>query len=289
MTCRAGSMLALLAILLGACGGDEPVESTATPERIVTLAPHLAEIMYAIDAGDLLVGVSAWSDHPEPVKSLPVVGDAFTIDHEQLALLEPDLLLAWESGMPAHIVDELRRAGFRVELVRTRGLGDISKAMRALGDIVERPVSAEVAATGFEMGLEGLGQGYESAVPIRVFYQVSDRPLFTVSDAHFLGEIVSLCGGVNIFADLDEIAPSVSDEAVIARDPEVMIATDADEHDPFSEWQRWPRIAANRYGNHFRISADTSSRPTQRLLGAAVEICAAIDTGRRNRTASSPP
>ncbi len=280
---RAGYALALLAIILGACGSEEPPLPPSTPTRVVTLAPHLAELMYAIDAGDLLVGVSAWSDYPEPVRELPVIGDAFTIDHEQLALLKPDLLLAWESGMPIHVIDELRRAGYRVEVVRTRGLDDIAEAMRALGEIVDRRREAELAATGFGMGLMGLRQRYETAEPIRVFYQVSDRPLFTVTDKHFLGELIALCGGVNIFADLDEIAPSVTDEAVLARDPEVMIATDADEGDPFSVWRRWPQIAANRYGNHFRISADSSSRATPRLAGAGFEICEALESARRNR------
>ena len=283
MRLRAGLLLALIALSGGGCEYESPAPVKSPADRIVTLAPHLAELMFAIGAGDLVVGVSAWSDYPPAVVGLPVVGDAFTIDHEQLALAEPDLLLAWESGMPAHIVDELRDVGYRVEVIRTRSLDDVSAAMLRLGELVGRKAQAKEAVSAFDSSIEALRGAYSDAEPIRVYYQVSARPLFTVSGEHFISGLIMLCGGRNVFADLEDLAPAVSEEAVIAADPELMLATDASSGNPFAEWQRWPGIAANRYGNHFRIGANSSSRATPRLTEAALDICAALDRGRQNR------
>ncbi len=283
---RAGALLAMIAVLASACT-KQPVETSEAPaKRVVTLAPHLAELMFAIGAGDLVVGVSAWSDYPVEVTALPVIGDAFTVDHEQLALLNPDLLLAWESGMPAHIVDELRHAGYRVAVIRTQGVEDVASAMLEMGRLTGQERAASRAAESYRSELVNLASHFTGRDRIRVFYQVSDRPLFTINGQHFLGELISICGGTNVFDELGELAPSVTAEAVVLRDPEVMIASDAAD-DPFNEWQRWPDIAANRYKNHFQISADTSSRPTPRLLEAGRQICTALEAGRRAREAAA--
>lgn len=286
MTGRAGALLALVAVVAIACETQVPEQSTEPATRVVTLAPHLAELMFAIGAGDLVVGVSAWSDYPEEVRALPVIGDAFNVDHEQLALRDPDLLLAWQSGMPAHTIDELRTAGYRVEVIRTRGVEDVALAMQRLGELTGHEREATRSAEMYRSELLSLAAQFTGMERIRVFYQVSDRPLFTINGQHFLSELVGICGGTNIFADLDELAPAITDEAVVLGDPEVMIASDAND-DPFAEWQRWPNIAANRYGNHFRISADTSSRPTPRLVEAGRQICAALEAGRRSKTAAA--
>ena len=286
MTGRAGVLLALAAVIAVACEQEVYDQGNETAARVVTLAPHLAELMFEIGAGDLVVGVSAWSDYPDDVTSLPIVGDAFTVDHERLALLDPDVLLAWESGMPAHTVDELRAAGYRVEVVRTRGVEDVALAMLRLGELTGHERQAQRAADEYRSELVSLASHFAGMGRIRVFYQVSDRPLFTINGQHFLSELIGICGGTNIFADLDELAPAITDEAVVLRNPEVMIASDAND-EPFAEWQRWPNIAANRYRNHFRIGADTSSRPTPRIVEAGRQICTALDAGRRAKAAAA--
>lgn len=284
MICRAGFVLALLAVLLCACEKAPPQTQTQASTRVVTLAPHLAELMFAIGAGDLVVGVSSWSDYPPGVRQLPVVGDAFALDHEQLALLKPDLLLAWESGMPAHVVDELRQSGYHIAVVRTRSAADVADAMLQLGVLVSRVSSAQAAAQQYRDRLAEIRRAHEHSSPIRVFYQVAARPLYTINKEHFLSDLIAACGGQNIFDDLGDLAPAISDEAVISRDPEVMLAGSKSDSDAFAEWQRWPDVAANRYGNHFTIDWDLASRPTPRLLLAAEEICAALDQARINRS-----
>lgn len=276
--------LACLGALLSAC--SEPPSASVhdgPAERVVTLAPHLAEMMFVIGAGERLVGVSAWSDHPAEVLDLPMVGDAFAVDQERLSLLQPDLLLVWQSGMPAHAADELRQRGYRVESIRTRSLADIAAAMRRIGELTGKRQGGEQAARQFTRVFDGLATRYRDAESIDVFFQVSARPLYTVNREHFISEIITVCGGRNVFEDVGDFAPSVSVEAVLERDPEVLLAGANLGDDAFADWIRWRELAANRYGNHFLLPDDTVVRPSPRLAEAAASVCAALDEARRNR------
>lgn len=278
--------LAWTLVVLTSCGGPtDPAPKTGVYDRIVTLAPHLTELVFAIGAGEQLVGISAWSDYPPEALSLPVVGDAFSIDQEQLALLNPDLLLVWQSGTPAHVIDELRSIGYAVEPIRTRGLADVSAAMLRIGELTGQSTGARAAAASFDSELQALRESAEGRALIRVFYQVSARPLYTINNEHYVSELIGICGGQNIFNDLTELAPAVSVEAVVDRNPEVMLAsTDAGE-DGFTEWQRWPDMAANLYGNLFLLPADEIARATPRLVIAGRALCLALQQARTNRRA----
>jgi iron complex transport system substrate-binding protein len=270
------------------CACSEPtteVPDAGPAQRVVTFAPNLAEIMFAVGAGEQLVGVSAWSDYPRDVLELPAIGDAFSIDQEQLSLLEPDLLLVWESGMPAHTVDELRQRGYRVEAISTRDLDDVAQAMLRVGELTGRQAGAELAAAAFVQELEALRVAHQDAEPIDVFFQVSARPLYTINREHFISEIISICGGKSIFDDLEDFAPSVSAESVLDRNPETMLAAANAGNDAFDEWSRWPELAANRYNNFFLLP-ETIGRGSPRLAAAGRAACIALDTARSKRRAS---
>lgn len=274
-------------LLLAACGGPEPlsVNSTATPAklRIVALSPHLAELAFAAGAGSQLVGVSSYSDFPAEVKDLPVVGDAFRIDQEQLALLDADVLLAWASGTPAHIIDSLRDRGYRVELIPSESLQDIERALQQIGELTGRRATASAAAAAFNADLATLAANWADAEPLRVFYQVSLRPLYTVNGKHYISELINVCGGQNIFSDLGELAPMISEEAVLDRDPEVVLSADTGDESTALPWGSWKNLAANRYANHFKIPANTVARPTPRVIIAGEAICAALQKAREHR------
>lgn len=280
--------LALL-LLLGACSQDTETPPADVATRIVTLAPNLAELVYSVGAGEQLVGVSAWSDYPKPVLELPTVGDAFMVDQEQLALLAPDLLLVWESGTPAHTVEKLRALGYRVEAIRTRGLDDVAAAMLRIGDLTGHEETARVAAGEFRAALDALRAEYASSPGISVFFQVSARPLYTVNREHYVSELIGICGGSNVFDDLSELAPTIAVEAVVDRDPEVMLASTDAGNDAFAEWDRWPGIAAIRYGNQFLLPADEIARATPRLVVAGHAVCLALSQARANRARHVAP
>ena len=274
----------VLAAMLAACDQELPRDAPANSgQRIVSLAPSLTELVYTIGAGDRLVGVSAWSDYPKQVLALPVVGDAFAVDQEQLRLAAPDLLLVWESGTPAHTVDELRNAGYRVAAIRTRSLDDIATAMLRLGELTGLEASAGEAAAAYRSELRQLREAHAGKQTISVFYQVSARPLYTVNREHYVSELIGICGGDNVFSDLSSLAPGVDVEAVVARNPEVMLASTDAGDDAFDEWQRWPDMTANRLGNQFLLPADEIGRPTTRVIVAGRAMCTAIEQARANR------
>jgi iron complex transport system substrate-binding protein len=280
------ALLATLVVVVACSENREAPPVAATAQRIVSLAPNLTELVYKVGAGDQLVAVSAWSDYPRAVLQLPVVGNAFTVDQEQLALANPDLLLVWESGTPAHVVDELRSIGYNVAAVRTRDLDDVANALLQIGKLTGHSAEAEAAAADYRSNLQTLRDRYQSTAPIRVFYQVAARPLYTINTEHYISELISVCGGDNIFEDLSELAPTVDVEAVVDRDPEVMLASTDAGDDAFAEWQRWPKIAANRFGNQFLLPADEIGRATTRVIIAGNAMCIALQQARVNRDSS---
>ena len=284
------SGLALLAalVVVVACSEKQTTELVpVSADRIVSLAPNLTELVYTVGAGEQLVGVSAWSDYPRAVLDLPVIGDAFSVDQEQLALAKPDLILVWESGTPAHVVDELRDIGYNVVSIRTRDLDDVADALMQIGELTGHVDEAENAAAGYRDELQILRDRYQSLPSVRVFYQVAARPLYTINNEHYISELISICGGDNIFNDLSDLAPMVDVEAVVDRDPEVMLATTDAGDDAFVEWQRWPNIAANQIGNLYLLPADEIGRATTRVIVAGNAMCIALQQARTNRAASA--
>jgi iron complex transport system substrate-binding protein len=277
-------LIPLTLFCIGGCSieADQPA-STAHHARIATLAPHLTELVFAAGAGDKLVGVSAYSDYPAEALELPLIGDAFAVDHEQLAMLNPDLLLAWQGGTPAHVVDELRHFGYNVEVIQIRKIADVADALRRIGELTDSVDTAIDVASKYTQGLQAFEQRYADAGDVRVFYQVDKRPLYTINDQHYVSELIDLCGGSNVFSDLDGLAPTVSVEAVVERDPEAMFASSDAGDGAFDQWNRWPHIAANRYKNRFLMPADEIGRATPRLLIAAKAVCNALQVARANR------
>lgn len=250
----------------------------------MALAPHLAELVFAVGAGDALVGTSSYTDFPGYPGGLPVIGDAFALDQERLSLLEPELLLAWGGGTPEHVIDELRQRGYDVAVIETRSLADVAAALAEIGRLTGRSAEGERAAARFREGIELLAARHAAAEPIRVFYQIDNRPLYTVNGDHYVSELIETCGGENVFAELNELAPLVDVEAVLARDPEVLLAS-SDSVEPFGVWERWPELAARRYGNLFVMPADEIGRATPRLLAAGETLCAFLDQARTRRSA----
>ena len=279
-------MMAVLTVVAACTKKSEKPPEPARTQRIVSLAPNLTEIVYTVGAGDQLVGVSAWSDYPREVLKLPVIGDAFTVDHEQLVLAKPDLLLVWESGTPKHVVDDLRAMGYNVAAVKTRSLDDVAEALLTIGELTGHNAEAAVAAARYRDDLKSLRNSFSELPPVSVFYQVAARPLYTINSEHYISELISICGGVNIFSDLNELAPTIDVEAVVDRDPEAMLASTDAGDDAFIEWQRWPEIAANRYGNQFLLPADEIGRATTRVIIAGNAMCLALQQARANRNMS---
>jgi len=184
-----------------------------------------------------------------------------------------------------HVVEQLRQSGFRVEAIETQGLQDVADALLRIGALTGSENEAASVAGQFRAQLAELVTAHDGSEPIRVFYQVSQRPLYTVNGNHYISDLLELCGGTNVFAEIGDLAPLVDVEAVIDLDPEVMLAGGDGDGEAFKPWGRWPDMTVNRYGNHFFIPADEIGRPTTRLVQAAADVCDALDAARSNRQA----
>ena len=283
---RGAGSAALLLLALAACSGDPlpPAGERTTAPRIVTLAPHLAELVYAAGAGEGLVGVSAYTDYPPEAASLPQVGDAFGVDQERLKLLAPDFVFVWESGIPSHTVDELEALGLPIVILRTRRLEDVAAAVEEIGRLTGNDETANSEAARFRDRLTKLGEEHSGRDPLRVFYQISSRPLYTVNGGHFISELIELCGASNVFGDLGELAPQVEIEAVLGQDPEAIVGGGG--ADAFRVWERFENLAANRYGNRLSVDAPALSRASTRLDAAGARLCEVLDRARANRAES---
>ena len=287
---RLGRCLPIGVAMLCGCGGpSEPRTGSDPPaQRIVSLAPHLTELAYSAGAGAKLVGAVEHSNYPAAARALPRIGDAFRFDFERIAALEPDLVLAWRTGTPMQAIERLGALGFRTEVVATARLVDIAAALRRIGVLAGTEAEAELAAAEFEHALASLVEQNAGAREVLVFYQISLEPLFTINDRHLISELLQACGGRNVFADAGDLAPVVGIEAVLARDPEVIIAAREGGADELEFWRRWPDLAAVRRDNLFAVDADLVARATTRSLAGAGEICRALDEARRKPVAVDP-
>lgn len=266
----------LLAVLLAAAA---PVAATGGGERIVSVAPNLTELLFAAGAERQIVAVSEYSDYPEAAKDLPRIGDAFRLDYERIVALAPTVAVVWESGTPPEVGRRLEELGIRVVGIPTRRLDDIAKGLVTLGRLAGTEDVATAAARAFREDIARLRDRYRDRARLRVFVQIDDAPLFTVGGGHLISEIVGLCGGVNVFADVRVAAVPVGQESVLVRAPDAILSTGMG--DPAEIWSRFGGLPAVARGSVYRAPADLLSRPSPRIAAGAAEVCELLEDARR--------
>jgi iron complex transport system substrate-binding protein len=252
-------------------------------KRIVSLAPHVTELLFAAGAGGRGVGAVEYSNFPVAARALPRVGSSAALDLERIAQLKPDLAIAWGSGNAPGQVAQLARLGIPVFVSEPKQLEDIPTSLRKIGQLAGTAAEAEAAARNFELRLAALRARYGGASPVSVFYEIWNQPLMTIGGEHVISAVISLCGGHNIFAALKQPAATVELEAVLRADPEVIVASGMAEERPewLDQWRRWPQLRAAQRGNLFFVPPDLLQRHTPRILDGAERICAALESARR--------
>jgi iron complex transport system substrate-binding protein len=250
------------------------LDAALPARRIVALAPHLAELVHAAGAGAALVGAVRGSDYPEAVRVVPGVGDAAGIDIERVLGLRPDLVLAWATGNRATDVARLEALGLRVFRSEPRTLEEVASTLRRIGQLAGTAQAADQAARRYEQALARISAEPQPRPPA-VFIQIWDVPLMTVNGQHLASSLVARCGGRNVFAALPVLAGSVSLEAVLAADPQLIIVTAAPgrEQVQLAAWQRWPKLSAVAAGQVHAIDPDLMTRATPRILEGLAQVC----------------
>lgn len=251
-------------------------------QRIVSLAPHVTEILYAAGAGERIVGTVEYSDYPPAAKALPRVGGYSRLDLEAVLALKPDLIVGWESGNADAALTKLRALGLPVYVNQPNRMLDVARSIEQVGRLAGTSAAADAAAARFRERHAQFAARYSGRPKIRVFYQIWKQPLMTINGKQIISDVIALCGGENVFAELPVLAPTVSVEAVLAANPEVIVASGMGEARPewVDDWRRWPALGAVARDNLYFIPPDLIQRHTPRVLDGAERLCGFLETAR---------
>ena len=258
------------------------VKLTGPARRIVSLAPYITELLFAAGAGDAVVGVTEFSDHPEAARAIARVGGGTGLDLEAILALQPDLVVVWQSGNPAGQVERMQSLGMTVFISEPRQLLDVPDTLLRLGRLAGTEQVAQANADNFIRRYHQLRQRYAQRPVVSMFYQIWEQPLMTLNGEHLFSDVVRLCGGRNVFADLPALAPQIDIEAVLVVDPEVIVvAADKKDSPLLAAWERWPSLSAVAHGHVYAIVRDRLVRHSPRILDGAEELCVILE-GARN-------
>jgi iron complex transport system substrate-binding protein len=255
--------------------------------RIVSLAPHATELLYAAGAASAVVGAVAHSDWPAAARAIPRVGDASAIDLERILAMAPDLVVAWPYTATPQLA-ALRAQKVPIFISDPGTIAGIAYDLDKLGELAGTREIALVASTSLRRRQAELVAKYRDAPRLRVFYEIWNEPLYTIGGRHLISEAIATCGGDNVFASLTLPAPSVSVEAVIAAAPDVIVGgDDAGGRPPWlSDWLRWPAIPAVRDGNLIAADGNLLHRSGPRFVDGVAALCADFDRARERRERS---
>lgn len=254
-------------------------------QRVVSLAPHVTEMLFAAGGGERVVGVVKFSDYPEAAKRIPQVGDNRQIDMERVIALKPDLLVVWLHGSATRQLEQLSKLGIPLFYSEPRQLDGIADNLIRIGQLLGTDKQAQQAAADLRKQLASLAAQYTNRPPVRMFYQVWDKPLYTLNGEHILSDSIRLCGGKNIFAGMAITAPNVGIEAVLQEDPEAIISGDQRNQTGggVNLWKPYTTMTAVRRGNLFSINGDLLNRASPRLIAGTAAICEKLEQARQHR------
>ncbi|MGY6129407.1 cobalamin-binding protein (plasmid) [Paraburkholderia strydomiana] len=283
----------LLAIALRAQAGIAVTDDTgavltlpAPAQRVISLAPHVTELLYAAGGGAKIVGAVSYSDYPPEAQQLPRVGDNKSLDLERIVALKPDLIVVWRHGNAQRQLDRLRELHIPLFFSEPHHLDDVAVSLTKLGELLGTSPTADAAAAAYRRDIARLRAQYADRPAVSVFYQVWDQPLMTLNGEHMVSDVIELCGGRNVFAKLQPLVPTVSTEAVLAANPQAIVtaapgATKPDTTLPqLGAWRAWPRLSAVANNNLFSIDGDLINRPAPRIALGAKQMCEDLDLAR---------
>ncbi|MBA1203089.1 cobalamin-binding protein [Pseudomonas capeferrum] len=259
-------LLLLLAMLCSAVVGAAP--------RVISLAPSMTEIVLELQAGDLLVGVLDGGERPSQIRALPSVGQHGQLNIEYLLSLRPDLLLLWPGSVAPAQRNQLKRLGIPIYSAEPRDLDQLIEQIAAIGRRLDREQQALEYAQALRERLNELRHRYHREQPLQVFYQVWDKPLYTLGGRQFVSDALRVCGARNVFDDLEQPAPQVSLETVLLRNPQVILASDQAQ---LESWKTWPQLDAVANGHLLVVPDKGLERPSGQMIEATARLCELLD------------
>jgi iron complex transport system substrate-binding protein len=247
------------------------------------MAPHVTEMLFAAGGGDKIVGVVSYSDYPEAAKKIQHIGDNRNVDMERVASLKPDLIVIWMHGTSSRQIDMLRQLGIPLFHSEPKKLADIASNVQRMGKLLGTEPVADKVAADLNGKLAALTAQYAQRPPVRVFYQVWDKPLYTLSGAHIVTDMMRVCGGENVFAALKTTAPVVDVENVLREDPEAVFATAEKNYGGVDLWKPYKNMKAVKNGNLFMLDSSIMNRSGPRMIQGAALMCEKLELARQHR------
>lgn len=250
--------------------------------KIVALAPHIVEMLYDIGAGNQIIGTVEYADHPEAAKNIPRIGGYYGMQIEKLLALNPDVVIAWQSGNKQTDIEQIQRLGLKLVLSQPDKVADVAKELRMLGELTGHQKKAEQVAQAYENKLTQLRSENANKTPIKLFYQLWSEPMMTVNKNTWINQLINICQGENVFAKNPTDYPQISIENVIVAQPELMVIPDEKSKTPQPKinWQKWPEIPAVKHNRFIHVNADLLHRFSTRMLDGIEDMCRKIDLHR---------
>lgn len=283
-------------ILLGCCAlpvhadlkvvddGQRTVHLEKPAKRIISLAPHVTEMIFAAGAGQFLVGVSDYSDYPEAAKKITSIGNIFALDLERLLALKPDLVIIWGTGNAKQLAKKLRDNKVTVFESEPHSFEDIASSLERISILSGTETTGNAAAKQFRDRLQRLSTSYQlkdKEKPVTVFHQMVKNPLMTINHEHFISKMITLCGGRNVFAELKDISATITMEALLAANPELIFSSGNDNLKVRKDWENFPTLQAVKKQNLYSIHGDWLHRAGPRVLDATEQLCRDIEATRK--------
>jgi iron complex transport system substrate-binding protein len=251
------------------------VELKEPAQRIISLAPHLTEILFSLEVGDLIEGTSRFSDYPDAAMQIPVVGDAFTVSVEAVVELQPDIIFAWSTGGANRSLERLKRLGYPIYMNEARTLKDIGRTVQAMANLVGRSGRGEELQKQSDEKIASLQEMYKSRETVSVFFQISDQNLYSINGEHLISQGIDVCNGKNVFSDSKISVPLVSKESVLALDPDFIVISKPEDGSESIWKEQWGQYEG--FADKLRwIDPGLISRPSLRMLDGIERLCELI-------------
>jgi iron complex transport system substrate-binding protein len=258
-------------------------------QRVISMAPHVTEMLFAAGGGERIVGAVSYSDYPEAAKRIPHIGDNRQVDMERVIAMKPDLLVVWLHGSSLRQVEQLRKLGIPLFYSQPQKLEDIPNSIIRLGQLLGTDKEAQQAASELLQKLVALRKQYANRPVVRLFYQVWDKPLYTLNGQHIVSDAIRLCGGENIFAAMKITAPVVGIEAVLQENPEAIFGTaeKSSAEGGVNMWKRYTMLTAVQRSNLFLLDGSLLNRAGPRMIAGTIALCEKLEQARQHRKTQS--
>lgn len=280
------SLLIFLCCLGLAVNGISAVSAEETPipaQRIVALAPHIVESLFAIGAGEQVIATVEYADYPTKALAIPRVGGYYGLQIEKILQLAPDLIIVWKNGNKAEDIQKLERLGLPIKYSKPKSIDGVAQELIWLGELTGHQGEASRLATDYQNRLSQLRLSYQNKSPIRVFYQLWSEPLMSVNKNTWIHQLLTTCGAVNVFANNPTDYPQLSLENVLVTHPDLIIMPQekSKQVQPKINWQQFSMIPAVKHNRFMQVDADLIHRFSPRMLIGLEDMCKKIEASRQ--------